>query len=88
LNAFNDAGQALHFILNIKEILAFNIQLVPTELKAKRASLMLLNKATNELVTEAAVGLDVRVAQTVRVPLGVLQIYVNTPRYRYFRYSE
>ncbi len=71
LTALNDAGRTLNSILNIKEILAFTLQLVATELKAKRASLMLLDKATNELVIEASVGLDEQLAKTIRVPLGV-----------------
>ena len=70
LTSLNSSGRAMHSILNIKELLVFTMRLIAEELKAKRVSLMLLNRATNELVIEASVGLDERIAQTVRVPLG------------------
>lgn len=70
LTTLNEAGRTLHSILNIKELIEFTIRLMATELKAKRASLMLLDKGTNELVIEASVGLDEQFAKTVRVPVG------------------
>ncbi len=71
LTSLNNAGRTLHSMLNIKELFAVTTQLIASELKAKRVSLMILNKATNELMIEASVGLDEQLAQTVRVPLGV-----------------
>jgi response regulator RpfG family c-di-GMP phosphodiesterase len=70
LRSLNESGRALHSILNIKELLSFTIQLMATELKAKRVSLMILDKRTNELVIEASVGIDAQVAQAVHVPVG------------------
>jgi putative nucleotidyltransferase with HDIG domain len=70
LTSLNNAGRTLHSMLNIKELFAVTTQLIASELKAKRVSLMILNKATNELSIEASVGLDEQLAQTIRVPLG------------------
>jgi DNA-binding response OmpR family regulator len=70
LTSLNNAGRTLHSMLNIKELFTVSTQLIATELKAKRVSLMILNKATNDLAIEASVGLDEHLAQTVRVPLG------------------
>jgi putative nucleotidyltransferase with HDIG domain len=71
LTSINEAGRTLHSMLNIKELFAVTTRLIASELKAKRVSLMILNKATNELEIESSVGLDRRLAKTVRVPLGV-----------------
>jgi putative nucleotidyltransferase with HDIG domain len=70
LTSLNNAGRTMHSMLNIRELFAVVIQLIASELKAKRVSLMILDMTTNELVIEASVGLDERLVQTVRVPLG------------------
>lgn len=71
LDVLNDSGRALHSMLNINDLLTFTIQLMAKELRAKRVSLMILDKASNELMIKASVGLDEELAQTVRVPVGM-----------------
>jgi putative nucleotidyltransferase with HDIG domain len=70
LTALNDAARTMHSMLNIRELFAITIKLISAELKAQRVSLMILNKATNELAIEASAGIDEQLAPTIRVPLG------------------
>ncbi len=70
LSSLNEMGQALHSILDFKELLLFFVQLVATELGADRVSLMLLNKTTGELVIGASSGFDERLVREVRIRVG------------------
>ena len=70
LSSLNEMSQALHSILDLKELLRFFVQLVATELWADRVSLMLLNKKTGELMIEASVGLDEQLVREVRIRVG------------------
>ncbi|MBI3995459.1 MAG: response regulator, partial [Nitrospirae bacterium] len=70
LSSLNEMSQALHSILDLKELLHFFVTLVASELAAERVSLMLSNRKTGEMMIEAAIGLDEQLARTVRVRVG------------------
>lgn len=70
LSSLNHMGQALHSILDIKELLSFFVNLLASQLGAKRVSLMLLDEETGELAMAASVGIDAEVVQNYRAAKG------------------
>lgn len=70
LKALNNIGQALHSILDFRELLQFFISSVAAQLHAERASLMLYEKGGSELVIMASVGIPDDVAGQVRIRKG------------------
>ncbi len=70
LASLNEMGQAIHSILDLKEILRFFVQLLATELGADRVSLMLLDKNSGQLMIEASVGFDEDLVHDIRVKIG------------------
>lgn len=70
LTALNSIGQALHSILDFRELLQFFIRSVATELQAERASLMLYEKGSGDLVIMASVGIPDDVARRIRIRKG------------------
>jgi putative nucleotidyltransferase with HDIG domain len=70
LSALNSIGQGLHSILDFRELLSFFIRAVAVQLEAERASLLLFEKNSDELVIMASVGIDEDLAQKVRIRKG------------------
>jgi putative nucleotidyltransferase with HDIG domain len=70
LSSLNRIGQALHSILDFRELLTFIVQAVSAQLGADRVSLMLFDGTTHELRIEASVGIDEAVAKNVRIRRG------------------
>lgn len=70
LSALNSIGQALHSILDFRELLAFFIRAVAGQLHAERASLMLYEKGSEDLVIMASVGIPDDIARQVRIRKG------------------
>jgi len=71
LALLNAIGHALHSILNVKDLLHMLVKLVADELIAQRVSLMLIDKETQELTIESAVGFDKGLIHDIRVPVGM-----------------
>ena len=69
-NSLIDAGRAMSGILSIEELLNYFIGCVANELDVERASLMLLDEATQEMQIVAHRGLAPDVASNVRMKLG------------------
>lgn len=70
LSSLHHMGQALHSILDIKELLDFFVNLLASQLGAKRVSLMLLDEESGELSIAASVGIDAHVVQGYRARKG------------------
>jgi putative nucleotidyltransferase with HDIG domain len=70
LSSLNNASRALHSFLELDDLLTSFVEIVAHELNADRVSLMLLDRETNELMIEAAVGLDKRLVRSVRINVG------------------
>jgi putative nucleotidyltransferase with HDIG domain len=70
LSALNSIGQALHSILDLRELLTFFIHAVAAQLQAERVSLLLFEKNSDKLVIMASVGIDDDLAQKVRIRRG------------------
>ncbi|MDX1765292.1 MAG: HD domain-containing phosphohydrolase, partial [bacterium] len=70
LSSLHHMGQALHSILDIRELLDFFVNLLASQLGAKRVSLMLLDEESGELSIAASVGIDEHVVQGYRARKG------------------
>jgi putative nucleotidyltransferase with HDIG domain len=70
ISMLNRIGQALHSILDFRELLTFIVQAVAAQLGSDRVSLMLYDGETGELKIEAAIGFDEGVAEKVRIRKG------------------
>jgi putative nucleotidyltransferase with HDIG domain len=70
LSSLNNTSKALHSFLELDDLLKSFVEIVANELDANRVSLMLLDKETNELMIEAAVGLDEQLVKSVRINVG------------------
>jgi putative nucleotidyltransferase with HDIG domain len=70
LSSLNNTSKALHSFLELDDLLKSFVEIVANELEADRVSLMLLDKETNELLIEAAVGLDEQLVRSVRINVG------------------
>ncbi len=70
LSSLNNTSKALHSFLELDDLLKSFVEIVANELEANRVSLMLLDKETNELLIEAAVGLDEQLVRSVRINVG------------------
>ncbi len=70
LSSLNNTSRALHSFLELDDLLKSFVEIVANELDADRVSLMLLDKETNELIIEAAVGLDEQLVRSVRINMG------------------
>ncbi len=70
LSSLNRISQALHSILDFREMLSFIVQAVAAQLGADRVSLMLFDGETKELKIEASVGLKDGISEKVRIRKG------------------
>ncbi len=70
ISMLNRIGQALHSILDYRELLTFIVQAVAAQLGSDRVSLMLYDGETGELKIEASIGLDEGIAEKVRIRKG------------------
>jgi len=70
LNSLYQASQLMISLQNLDQLLADVTRLAADVLKAKTASLMLLEEETNELTIAAAIGLDEETMRTVRMKIG------------------
>jgi putative nucleotidyltransferase with HDIG domain len=70
LSSLNSIGQALHSLLDFRELLNFFIRSVAAQLGAERVSLMLYEKGGEELVIMASVGIAEDLVKEVRIRKG------------------
>jgi putative nucleotidyltransferase with HDIG domain len=70
LTLLNEIANALHSVLNLKDLLKMLVTSIAQELGAERATLMLVDPERRSLTIEASVGIDEQLAETVRVPIG------------------
>ncbi len=70
LTSLMDAGQAMSGIFNMDQLLDFFLGLVTDELGVKRASVMLVDDATQEIYIAAARGIDEEAVKTARLKIG------------------
>ena len=70
LNSLYKASQLLISLQNLDQLLSGVTRLAAQVLRAKTASLMLLEEETNELRIAAAIGLDERTVGSVRMKIG------------------
>jgi putative nucleotidyltransferase with HDIG domain len=70
LTLLNEISNALHSVLDLKELLRFLISAIACELDAERASLMLIDPNRDEMTIEASVGMDDDLSKIVRVRIG------------------
>jgi signal transduction histidine kinase/FixJ family two-component response regulator/putative methionine-R-sulfoxide reductase with GAF domain len=70
INALYEAGKSLGSTLNLKELLNKIVTLAAGVTQAEIGSLMLINPSGEYLTIESSIGLDKKLAETVRLPVG------------------
>lgn len=70
INALYEAGKSLAHASDLRELLNKIVELAASVTQAKIGSLMLINPADEHLTIEASIGLEPKLAKTVRLPLG------------------
>ncbi|UCD95241.1 MAG: GAF domain-containing protein [Candidatus Zixiibacteriota bacterium] len=70
INALYEAGRSLAHASDLKELLQTIVKLAAGVTEAEIGSLMLINPTNQYLTIEASIGLDSRLTETVRLPLG------------------
>ncbi len=70
ISTLNEIGQLLNSILDLDDLLELFIHVITKEMKAEIGSIMLLNKATNDLEIKAAKGLDAATIKNTKIHVG------------------
>jgi signal transduction histidine kinase/CheY-like chemotaxis protein/putative methionine-R-sulfoxide reductase with GAF domain len=70
INALYEAGKSLGSTLHIKELLNKILALAAGVTQAEIGSLMLINPTGEYLTIEASIGLDKKIGETVKLPIG------------------
>ena len=70
LYVLNEVGKAMTSIFDLDELLRLIIILATEELHAETGSLMLIDKATNELTIKTGIGIDEEIIKNVRIKVG------------------
>lgn len=70
LNALYEAGKSIGSTSNLRELLRQIVSLASHVTEAKVGSIMLLDSRSEYLTIEAAIGLDEKIIETTRLPVG------------------
>ncbi len=70
INALHEAGRSLAHTANLKDLLKKIVKLAAGVTQAEIGSLMLINPTNEYLTIEASIGLDPKIANSVKLPLG------------------